>query len=42
LVEVVKGRGTSEETINLVVEICKKLGKVPIVCKDSPGFIVNT
>jgi 3-hydroxybutyryl-CoA dehydrogenase len=41
LVEVVKGRGTSDEAINLVVEICKKLGKVPIVCKDSPGFIVN-
>jgi len=41
LVEVVKGRGTSDESVNLVVEICKKLGKVPIVCKDSPGFIVN-
>ena len=41
LVEIVKGRGTSDETINLVVEICEKLGKVPIVCKDSPGFIVN-
>jgi len=41
LVEVVKGRGTFDEAINLVVEICKKLGKVPIVCKDSPGFIVN-
>ena len=41
LVEVVRGRGTADETIHLVVEICKKLGKVPIVCKDSPGFIVN-
>jgi 3-hydroxybutyryl-CoA dehydrogenase len=41
LVEVVKGRGTTDETINLVVEVCKKFGKVPIVCKDSPGFIVN-
>jgi 3-hydroxybutyryl-CoA dehydrogenase len=41
LVEVGKGRGTSDETIHFVVEICKKLGKVPIVCKDSPGFIVN-
>jgi 3-hydroxybutyryl-CoA dehydrogenase len=41
LVEVVKGRGTSDEAINLVVEVCKELGKVPIVCKDSPGFIVN-
>lgn len=41
LIEVVKGRGTSDEATNLVVEVCKKLGKVPIVCKDSPGFIVN-
>jgi 3-hydroxybutyryl-CoA dehydrogenase len=41
LVEVVRGRGTSEATIDWVVEICKKLGKVPIVCNDSPGFIVN-
>jgi len=41
LVEIVKGRGTSDETIDSVLEICEKLGKVPIVCKDSPGFIVN-
>lgn len=41
LVEVVRGRGTTDETIDLVVDVCKKLGKVPIVCKDSPGFIVN-
>ena len=41
LIEVVRGRGTSDETIDSVVEVCKKLGKVPIVCKDSPGFIVN-
>jgi 3-hydroxybutyryl-CoA dehydrogenase len=41
LVEVVKGRATRDETIDLVVEVCRKMGKVPIVCKDSPGFIVN-
>ena len=41
LVEVVRGRGTGDEAVQLVVETCKKLGKVPIVCKDSPGFIVN-
>jgi 3-hydroxybutyryl-CoA dehydrogenase len=41
LVEIVKGKGTTDETIGLVVDVCKKLGKVPIVCKDSPGFIVN-
>ncbi len=41
LVEVVKGEFTSEETMNTVTELCKKLGKTPVVCKDTPAFIVN-
>ena len=41
LVEVVKGEQTSEEVIKQLVELTKALGKVPVVCKDSPGFIVN-
>ncbi|MEM3696683.1 MAG: 3-hydroxyacyl-CoA dehydrogenase [Candidatus Bathyarchaeia archaeon] len=42
LVEVIKGEGTSQETINLLVELAKKLGKTPIVVrKDVRGFIVN-
>jgi len=41
LIEVVRGRGTNDATIDLVVDVCRKFGKVPIVCKDSPGFIVN-
>lgn len=41
LVEVVKGDQTSEATISRLVELTKKLGKTPVVCKDSPGFIVN-
>jgi len=42
LVEVVRGTKTSDETVNVVVEMAKKMGKEPIVVKkDSPGFIVN-
>jgi 3-hydroxybutyryl-CoA dehydrogenase len=41
LVEVVKGKETSEETIQKTIEFCKALGKSPIVVKDIPGFIVN-
>ncbi|MEM3699947.1 MAG: 3-hydroxyacyl-CoA dehydrogenase [Candidatus Bathyarchaeia archaeon] len=42
LVEVIKGESTSQETINMLVELAKKLGKTPIVVrKDVRGFIVN-
>jgi 3-hydroxybutyryl-CoA dehydrogenase len=41
LVEVVKGEFTSDETIERTVELSKKLGKTPVVCKDTPAFIVN-
>lgn len=41
LVEVVKGDFTSDETVTLCLELCKKLGKVPVVAKDTPAFIVN-
>lgn len=41
LVEVVKAEQTSDETIKKLVELTKQFGKVPVACKDSPGFIVN-
>jgi 3-hydroxybutyryl-CoA dehydrogenase len=41
LVEVVKGDRTNEEVVNTIVHICKQMGKIPVVCKDAPGFIVN-
>jgi len=42
LVEIVKGRKTSEETVQFVKETSKKMGKETVLCrKDSPGFIVN-
>lgn len=41
LVEVIASDKTSPETIATVVDICKKLGKTPIVIKDCAGFLVN-
>jgi 3-hydroxybutyryl-CoA dehydrogenase len=39
LVEIVKGEYTSTETVNITKDLTIKLGKVPVVCKDSPGFL---
>jgi enoyl-CoA hydratase/3-hydroxyacyl-CoA dehydrogenase len=42
LVEVIKGDGTSQETITVLAELAKKLGKTPIIVRrDVRGFIVN-
>jgi 3-hydroxybutyryl-CoA dehydrogenase len=41
LVEVVLPIGVSEATVDTTLEVCKKMGKVPIKVKDVPGFIVN-
>ncbi len=41
LVEVVLPVGVAPETVETTLELCKKLGKVPVKVKDIPGFIVN-
>ena len=41
LVEVVRANDTSGSVIEILVAVARKMGKVPVVCKDSPGFIVN-
>ncbi len=41
LVEVVRGDATSPATIDAATAFVKRLGKVPVVAADSPGFIVN-
>jgi 3-hydroxybutyryl-CoA dehydrogenase len=42
LVEVIRGYYTSDETVAIVSEISKAMGKTPVeVKKDTPGFIVN-
>jgi 3-hydroxybutyryl-CoA dehydrogenase len=40
-IEVVVHDKTSKETRDTIVDLCKKLGKEPGVCQDSPGFVVN-
>lgn len=41
LVEVVRTPQTSDSTYNALMEFSKKVGKVPVTAKDTPGFIVN-
>ena len=41
LVEVIRGLQSSEATIDATVTFAKRLGKTPIVVKNSPGFAVN-
>ena len=41
LVEVISGVTTSVETIEQLKKFSEKLGKVPVMVKDSPGFVVN-
>lgn len=41
LVEVIRIPETSEETFDALYQFSKELGKVPVSCKDTPGFIVN-
>ena len=41
LVEIIPASMTSKESVKLVEQYCKSMGKVVIVCKDRPGFVVN-
>lgn len=41
LLEVVRGKDTSDETLATILEVGRQMGKTPVVVKDSPGFISN-
>ncbi|MDW8348488.1 MAG: 3-hydroxybutyryl-CoA dehydrogenase [Bacteroidia bacterium] len=41
LVEVIRGYATSNATTQIVVEVSKKMEKVPVEVKDYPGFVSN-
>jgi 3-hydroxybutyryl-CoA dehydrogenase len=41
LVELIRGMATADATFAAVREVVLKMGKLPVVAKDSPGFIVN-
>ena len=41
LVEIVRGRETSDETAAAITDLAKELGKTPAVANDFPGFVSN-
>jgi 3-hydroxybutyryl-CoA dehydrogenase len=41
LVEVIRGAATTDETYKTIHGLTEKLGKIPLECNDSPGFISN-
>ncbi len=41
LIEVIRGRTSSDRTIVSLVALAKSLGKTPVVVNDGPGFLVN-
>jgi 3-hydroxyacyl-CoA dehydrogenase/enoyl-CoA hydratase/3-hydroxybutyryl-CoA epimerase/3-hydroxyacyl-CoA dehydrogenase/enoyl-CoA hydratase/3-hydroxybutyryl-CoA epimerase/enoyl-CoA isomerase len=41
LVEVIRGRATSDDTVATSTAYARRLGKSPIVVNDGPGFLVN-
>ncbi len=41
LVEVIRGEKSSEQAVATTVALAEKMGKVPVVVNDCPGFLVN-
>ena len=41
LVEVIRGLGTGDETLQTALEVCHSMGKEPVEARDAPGFISN-
>jgi 3-hydroxybutyryl-CoA dehydrogenase len=41
LVEIIRGITTSDETADAVISLARAMGKTPILCNDSPGFVSN-
>jgi 3-hydroxybutyryl-CoA dehydrogenase len=41
LVEIIKGGKTSKNTEYKIIKLAEKMGKIPVVCNDSPGFVAN-
>ncbi len=41
LVEVIQGEFTSPQTLEAALAFVRRLGKTPVLCKDTPAFIVN-
>jgi len=41
LIEIINGYSTSKDTTDKIVELSKKIGKIPVPANDYPGFVAN-
>ncbi len=41
LIEIINGDKTSRNTSDIIINLSKDLGKIPVECNDSPGFVSN-
>lgn len=41
LVEIISGNETDPSLVSIMKDFCVRIGKTPVLAKDSPGFIVN-
>jgi 3-hydroxybutyryl-CoA dehydrogenase len=41
LIEIIRGAATTDETFEKIRALSEQLGKIPLECQDSPGFISN-
>ena len=41
LVEVIRGKETSDEVTNIIMKLSRELGKIPVEVNDAPGFVAN-
>jgi 3-hydroxybutyryl-CoA dehydrogenase len=41
LIEIINGYSTSKETTDTIIELSKKIGKIPVPANDYPGFVAN-
>lgn len=41
LVEIIRGKQTSDEVVTRTAALALRMGKTPVICKDVPGFLVN-
>ena len=41
LVEVIKGKETSDQVTSLIMDLSRKLDKIPVEVNDAPGFVAN-
>ena len=41
LVEVVNSNYTNELTTRMTIDLARQMGKIAVLCRDSPGFVVN-